>query len=468
MTTMHLDTCIRNGTVVTASERVVTDLGIRNGRVAALGQDLPPADQEIDATGLLVLPGGVDAHCHIEEPSFQGAALADDFASATLAAACGGTTTILSFVNCLPGSGPLRRTLEDYHERARARARIDFAFHILLGDLPAGRLEQELPPLIEDGHRSVKVFMTYDGYKLDDERILSVMDITRRGGGLTMVHAENGGCVHWLSDRLAGAGRVGLGAFAASAPPVVEREATHRAIALAEIAGARALLVHVSATDALEQIRWARNRGLPIYAETCPQYLVRTVSDLETPGWDAARFLCSPPLRSSQDVGELWHGLSSGMLDLVSSDHCAYSLQTKTAGRDRGLAPDFRHMPPGLPGLETRLMLLFQDGVNTGRLTLEQFVALTSTNPAKIYGLYPRKGSLMPGADADIVLWDPNASQVIRHAMLHDACDFSPYENHAVTGLPAMTFSRGECLWNRGQITAKPGRGSLVPRRAAA
>jgi dihydropyrimidinase len=463
-----LDLCIRNGTIVTASDRTVADLGVREGRIVTLGRDLPPAAEEIDATGLLVLPGGVDAHCHIEEPSYQGAALADDFASATLAAACGGTTTVISFVNCLPGTGPMRATLEAYQEKARARARIDFAFHILLGDLPAGGIAQELPALMEDGHLSVKVFMTYDGYRLDDQRILSVMDITRRSGGITMVHAENGDCVHWLSDRLAGAGRTTLGAFATSAPPAAEREATHRAIALAEIAGARALLVHVSAADALEQIRWARQRGLPILAETCPQYLLRTKTDLDTPGWEAARFLCSPPLRTLQDAGELWRALAGGMLDLVSSDHCAFTLKTKMAAGTRNAVPDFRHVPPGLPGLETRLMLLFQEGVTAGRLTLEQFVALTATNPAKIYGLYPCKGSLMPGADADIVLWDPQAAHVIQHSTLHDACDFTPYEGQVVTGMPVMTFSRGDCLWDRGEITARPGRGQRVIRKATA
>src|ERR1700712_3042115 len=195
--TAPLDLCIRNGMLVTASERAVADLGVRNGQIVAFGPDLPAATGEIDATDLLVLPGGVDAHCHIEEPSYQGNVLSDDFASATLAAACGGTTTVVSFVNCLPGTGPLRTTLEAYQEKARARARIDFAFHILLGDLPAGQIAQELPALMQDGHLSVKVFMTYDGYRLDDERILSVMDITRRGGGITMVHAENGDCVHW-------------------------------------------------------------------------------------------------------------------------------------------------------------------------------------------------------------------------------------------------------------------------------
>jgi dihydropyrimidinase len=466
--TAPLDLCIRNGTLVTASERVVADLGVRDGRIMALGRDLPPAATEVDATDLLVLPGGVDAHCHIEEPSYQGAALSDDFASATLAAACGGTTTVISFVNCLPGGGSLRATLEAYQEKARARARIDFAFHLLLGDLPEGRIAQELPALMEDGHLSVKVFMTYDGYRLDDERILSVMDISRRSGGITMVHAENGDCVHWLSDRLAGAGQTRLSAFATSAPPAVEREATHRAIALAEITGARALLVHVSAADALEQIRWARNRGLPILAETCPQYLVQTKDDLDAPDWEAARFLCSPPLRTARDAAHLWQGLAGGMLDLVSSDHCAFSLKTKTAGAARGLAPDFRHVPPGLPGLETRLMLLFEEGVNAGRITVEQFVALTASNPAKIYGLYPRKGSLMPGADADILVWDPKATQVIRHSNLHDACDFTPYEGRSVTGMPVMTFSRGDCLWNRGVVSAKPGRGARVPRKAAA
>ncbi|MDQ0391944.1 dihydropyrimidinase [Labrys monachus] len=464
---MSFDLCIRNGTVVTAAERFAGDIGIRDGRIAAMGRDLPRAERDIDASGLLALPGGVDTHCHIEEPAYAGALLADDFESATLAAACGGTTTIMPFVNRLAGAS-LRESAEDYAGRARARARIDYAFHVILGQDSAGGIGQDLPALMEDGYLSVKVFMNYAGYMLDDEHILEVMATTRRHGGVTMVHAENGHCVHWLSDRLERRERPRLSAFAATSPPAVEREATHRAITLAELSGARTLIVHVSAADAVEQIRWAHARGISVLAETCPQYLVRTVEELDRPGWEAAKYLCSPPLRHAGDAAQLWNSLANGTFQLVSSDHSPYRFEGATGKRSAGPEPHFRHVPPGLPGLETRLTLLFSEGVQAGRITLEQFVALTATNPARIYGLHPRKGSLMPGADADIVLWDAQARGIIRHAELHDACDYSPYEGQAVHGLPVMTFSRGECLWDRGRVAGAAGRGAPVARTKAA
>jgi dihydropyrimidinase len=459
----RFDLCIRNGTIVTASDRFQADLGIRDGRVFAVGRELRGADRDIDASGLLVLPGGVDAHCHIEEPAYLGAELADDFDSATLAAACGGTTTIMPFVNRLEGA-TLRESAEDYAARAQARARIDYAFHVIVGQTSMPSIAEELPALMRDGYLSVKVYMSYAGYMLDDQRILEVMETTRRFGGLTMVHAENGHCVHFLSDRVQRTQGGSLALFGATAPPAVEREATHRAITLAEVSGARTLLVHVSASQALEQIRWAHAHGINILAETCPQYLLRTADDLTRPGWEAAKFLCSPPLRTAADVAQLWQGIGDGTFDLVSSDHCPYRFEGPTGKKVAGSTANFQHVPPGLPGIETRLMLLFSEGVRRRRITLEQFVALTATNPAKIYGLYPTKGSLMPGADADIVLWDPEAQAVIRHAALHDQCDYTPFEGQAIEGCPVMTFSRGECLFDRGRIFGAPGRGRLIAR----
>ncbi|MEA3152282.1 MAG: dihydropyrimidinase, partial [Gammaproteobacteria bacterium] len=405
----------------------------------------------------------VDAHCHIEEPAYQGALLADDFDSATRAAACGGTTTIMPFVNRLHGAS-LRESVEDYSARARARSRIDYAFHIIVGQASLASVAEELPALMDEGFRSVKVFMNYAGYMLDDERILQVMETTRRHGGITLVHAENGHCVHWLSDQLEQSRGSGLAVFAATAPAAVEREATHRAITLAQLSGAKTLLVHVSAAEAAEQIRWAHARGIAVLAETCPQYLLKTADELERPGWEAAKLMCSPPLRQAHDREDLWRGLGNGTFHLVSSDHCPYRFEGPEGKRVAGPTPHFRRVPPGLPGLETRLMLLFSEGVSAGRITPEQFVALTSTNPAKIYGLYPHKGSLMPGADADVVLWDAAAQSTIRHADLHDACDYTPYEGQAVRGMPIMTLSRGECVWDRGRVLGKPGRGRFIER----
>lgn len=462
---MGLDLVIRGGTVVTAADSFRADLGIAGERIAALGADLPKADREIDAAGMLVMPGGVDAHCHVDEPPYLGARLADDFASATRAAACGGTTTILPFVNQLPGMS-LRAAVADYHARAEGRALIDYAFHIILSDAAEAVLGQELPALIEDGYRSIKVFMTYPGYMLSDDRILEVMDVARRHDGTVLVHAENGHCVHWLTRRLEQAGRTDLAAFAEAAPAAVEREATHRAITLSELTGARVMLVHVSAAEAMAQVEWARDRGLPVMAETCPQYLIDAAARLREPGWEGAKHICSPPPRGGDNAERLWSGVTRGSFRLLSSDHCPYRFEgsdgKRSGGGSGGEHPHFRHVPPGVPGLETRLPLLFHEGVTGGRLGAEQFVALTATNPARTYGLYPRKGTLAPGADADIALWDRARPLTIRHAALHDACDYTPYEGREVGAWPVMTLSRGEIVWDRGQVLDRPGRGRFL------
>ncbi len=463
---MRLDLAIRGGTVVTASDEFIADVGVAEGRIVAVARDLPPAQEDVDASGLLVMPGGVDAHCHVDEPEYMGARLADDFASATRAAACGGTTTIMPFANQLPGLS-LRQAVEDYHGRARGKALIDYAFHLIVSDVSGPLIGQELPALIADGYRSFKVFMTYPGYMLDDRQILEVMDAARRGGAVTMVHAENGHCVHWLSQRLEAAGRTGLDAFAESAPPAVEREATHRAIALAEITGAKVMIVHVSSAEALAQIRWGQDRGISVLAETCPQYLLGMGHHLHEPGWEAAKHICSPPPRGEDDAAQLWRGLQQGAFQLVSSDHCPYRFAGSDGKRSQGGEhPHFRKVPPGLPGLETRLPLLYHEGVTQGRLTRQQFVALTATNPARVYGLYPRKGSLMPGADADIALWQQGERRKLRHADLHDECDYTPYEGRDLSAWPVVTFSRGEKVWDRGWVSNAAGRGRHIDDRS--
>jgi dihydropyrimidinase len=458
-----LDLVIRNGTIVTAADTFRGDIGVSQGRVALIGSTLGAARRDIDATDLIVMPGGVDAHCHIDEPPFMGVSLADDFASATRAAACGGTTTIIPFANQLAGC-TLREAVADYHGRARGQALIDYAFHVLLRDLPGALTCEEMPGLMAEGCRSYKVFMSYPGFMLRDDTILDVMAAARQHGGTVLVHAENGHCIHWLSERLERAGRTALNAFAEAAPAAVEREATHRAITLAELSGARVLIVHVSSAQALEQIEWAQSRGLRVMAETCPQYLL-DASPLPGEGWEAAKYLCSPPPRGADDAQRLWSGVSRGIFQVLSSDHCPYRFGG-TAGK-RGLAaePHFRHVPPGVPGIEARLPLLYDAGVLKGRISAQQFVALTCANPARRYGLYPRKGSLAPGSDADIVLWEPKATQ-IRHELLHDACDYTPYEGLEVGAWPIITLSRGEVVWDRGWVSEAHGRGEFLPQHA--
>jgi dihydropyrimidinase len=462
---MALDLVIRNGTIITAADTFRGDIGVADGRIAALGAKLDRAEREIDATDLLVMPGGVDAHCHIDEPAYQGATLADDFASATRAAACGGTTTLLPFANQLPGLS-LHAAVEDYHGRAAGKALIDYAFHIILSSPSQASIAEEIPALIAAGYRSFKVFMTYPGFMLDDEQIMDVMTAAQRHGGTVMVHAENGRCIHWLSRRLEAAGRTDLKAFGESTPAAVEREATHRAITLAELTGAKILLVHVSSAEALEQIEWARDRNLPVSAETCPQYLIDAAEKLAQPGWEAAKYLCAPPPRGGDNAARLWAGVRRGSFQLLSSDHCPYRFDGTDGKRAHGAEPHFRHVPPGVPGLETRMPLLYHAGVAQGRLTAQQFVALTATNPARTYGLYPRKGTLMPGADADIALWDTRKPVVIRHADLHGACDYTPFEGQTVSGWPITTLSRGEVVWDRGRILGRYGRGQYLSQGA--
>jgi dihydropyrimidinase len=462
---MGLDLAIRNGTVATASDTFQADIGIAGGRVAVIGADIGKAEKEIDATDLLVLPGGVDAHCHVDEPAYLNATLADDFASATRSAACGGTTTIVSFANQLAGRS-LRDAVTDYHGRAEGKALIDYAFHIILSDVSQAVLGQEMPALMADGYRSFKVFMTYPGYMLDDEKILDVMETVHRHDGTVMVHAENGHCIHWITQRLEAEGRTGLADFQSSAPAIVEREATHRAIALAEITGARVMLVHVSSAEAMEQVEWARHRGITAMAETCPQYLIDHAAHFHDHGWEPAKYMCSPPPRGGDNADRLWSGVKLGTFQLLSSDHCPYRFEgpdgkrSQSAGKGDRL--DFRHVPPGVPGLETRLPLLYDQGVAKGRLRLQEFVALTATNPARTYGLYPRKGTLVPGADADLALWDTRKPVTIRHDDLHDGCDYTPYEGREVAAWPVMTLSRGEVVWDRGWVSNRYGRGQFL------
>ena len=457
----QFDTVIRGGTVATAADVFEADIGIVGGRIAAMGASLGAGRDEIDARGKLVLPGGVDAHCHLDQPSSDGSVCADDFRTGTIAAACGGTTTVIPFAAQMKGRS-LREAVEDYHRRASGKAVIDYAFHLIVTDPTDQVLGQELPALIRDGYTSFKIYMTYDDLKLNDRQILEVLAVARREGAMVMVHAENADVIGWLTDRLEAAGLTAPRYHATSRPPAVEREATHRAISLGEIVGVPILLVHVSARDAVEQIRWAQGRGLPVYAETCPQYLYLTEDDLAKPGFEGAKCLCSPPPRDKASQEAVWHGLRSGVFQVFSSDHAPTRYNDPQGKMIRGANASFRYVPNGVPGIETRLPLLFS-GIAQGRIDLTTFVALTATNPARIYGLYPKKGTLAIGADADIAIWDPEKAVTITNDLLHHAVDFTPYEGIAVKGWPVLTLSRGEAVWQGGEVKATPGRGAFLP-----
>jgi len=455
------DTVIRHGLVVTASDTVAADVGIRGGRVVALGHELTRGRDEIDARGKLVLPGGVDAHCHLDQAMEGTARMADDFESGTRSAACGGTTTVIPFAAQLKGQS-LQAAVDDYHRRAAGKAAVDYAFHLIVSDPTEAVLKEELPALIEAGCTSFKIYMTYDDMKLDDRQILRVLAVARRHGALAMVHAENADCIAWLTETLEACGHTAPKYHALARPMIIEREATHRAISLSELVDVPILIVHVSGREAVEQIRWARARGLRIHAETCPQYLLLTADDLDR-GYEGAKCVCSPPPRDRANQQVLWDGLADGLFTIVSSDHAPFRFDDPHGKKPGGREVAFQHIPNGIPGLETRLPLLFSEGVRRGRITLNQFVALTSTQPARLYGLHPRKGTIAIGADADIAIWDPELEVTIDNRNLHHAVDYTPYEGTQVTGWPVTTMVRGVRVWDGGVFCAPAGHGVFLP-----
>ena len=458
-----LDLVVRNALVATASDTFESDIGIRDGRVVALGLDLPEAGCTIDAAGRTVTPGGVDAHCHLDQPMDPPVRMADDFDSGTRAAACGGTTTVIAFAAQHKGAS-LRAAVDDYHGRAEGKAHVDHAFHLIVSDPTPAVLHDELPALIAEGYTSFKIYMTYDDLKLDDGQILDVLEVARRGDALAMVHAENADCIEWLTRRLEASGRTAPRFHAQARPMLVEREATHRAIALSELVDVPILIVHVSGREAVEQIRWARAHGLNVFAETCPQYLFLTAADLGIDdGYLGARCVCSPPPRNKDNQQVIWNGLADGLFTIFSSDHAPFRYDAPEGKKPGGQEVAFRHIPNGIPGIETRMPLLYTHGVLKGRITLNRFVELTATNPAKTYGIHPRKGTIAVGADADLVMWG-EAPRTIRNADLHHNVDYTPYEGIELLAWPALTLSHGQVVWDGEQFHERPGQGRFLKR----
>jgi dihydropyrimidinase len=456
-----LDLVVRRARVATAADFFEADIGIAGGKVSALGRSLPNAAREIDAAGRLVTPGGVDGHCHLDQPMPPPLRMGDDFLTGTRSAACGGTTTVIPFAAQQKGHS-LRAAVEDYHRRARGKAAIDYAFHLIVTDPTPQVLREELPALIGEGYTSFKLYMTYDDLKLSDREILEVMDVARREGAMVMVHAENSDAIAWLTDRLLAAQRTAPRHHAESRPAPVEREATHRAITFSELLDVPILVVHVSGAEAIEQIRWGQGRGLNIYAETCPQYLFLTAEHLGTGGFEGAKCVCSPPPRDAASQHAVWQGLANGAFHVFSSDHAPFRYDDPHGKRPGGKEVPFPHIPNGIPGLETRLPLLFSEGVGKARITLQQFVALTATNPARMYGLYPRKGTIAIGSDADLVIWDETREVTITNRMLHHAIDYTPYEGMPIRGWPAVTLSRGEVAWQNEKYLGRAGHGVFL------
>lgn len=455
------DLVIRGGRVATAAEVMSCDVGVRDGKVAALAQGLEAGAREIDATGKLVLPGGVDSHCHIEQLSSAGIMNADDFYSATVSAAFGGTTTVIPFAAQHRGMS-VKQVVADYHGRAGPKAVVDYAFHLIITDPTPTVLREELPELMRQGCTSFKVYMTYDPMKLDDYQMLEVLHAARREGAMMMVHAENHDIIRWLSERLLDGGHTAPKFHAVSHARLAEGEATHRAISLSELMDVPLLVVHVSAAEAMEEIRRAQGRGLRIYGETCPQYLFLTAQDLDKAGMEGAKFCCSPPPRDEAAQEAIWRGLVDGTFQVYSSDHAPYRFD-EGGKLVNGPDADFKHIPMGVPGLELRMPMLFSEGVRTGRISLNRFVELTAANGARLYGLYPRKGTIAPGSDADLAVWDENATRTIAPGSLHDATGYSPYEGRTVHGWPVTVIRRGEVVVEDDTLHAERGSGAFLP-----
>ena len=455
------DLVIRRGTVATAADTTACDIGIKDGVVAMLGKNLGLGAREIDASGRVVLPGGIDSHCHIEQRSSAGVVCADDFYSATVSAAFGGTTTVIPFAAQHRGQS-LRQVVEEYHAAARPKAVIDYAFHLIISDPSEQVMGQELPALIRDGYTSFKVYMTYDLLALDDRQMLDILAVARREGALVMVHAENHEMINWLTSRLL---ERGLGAprfHAVSHARLAEGEATNRAVALSQLLDVPILLVHVSAGEAIDVIRNAQTKGLRIYGETCPQYLFLTADDLARPGVEGAKFCCSPPPRDHAAQQAVWTGLKNGTFQVFSSDHAPYRFDA-SGKLPHGDKTTFKEIANGVPGIELRLPLLFSEGVGQGRLDLNAFVALTATNHAKLYGLYPKKGTIAVGSDADIVIWDPERETEITAGMLHDNVGYTPYEGRRLRGWPVTVLSRGRIVVEDRKLGAERGSGQFLP-----
>src|SRR6201988_170808 len=406
---MRFDTVIRNATVVTATDTYRADVGISGDRVSAIAAQLPAesSGKILDATGLLLIPGGIDVHTHLDMP-FGGTTSADDFETGTIAAAFGGTTTLIDFAIQYKGQS-LRQAFDTWMGKASSKATCDYAFHCIVTDVSSGQLS-EMNDLVHEGVTSFKLFMAYPGvFMLDDASIFKALQTTAKNGGLVCMHAENGSAIDVIVQQALAEGKKAPKYHALTRPTTAEAEAVGRAIALAEMAGAPIYIVHLSCNDALEKVREARDRGLPVYAETCPQYLYLSLDNMDAPGFEAAKYVFTPPLREKWHQEKLWSGLKRDHLQVVSTDHCPFCFkEQKELGKD-----DFTKIPNGGPGVEHRMSLIYSGGVAQGRFSVNRFVQLVSTAPAKLFGLYPRKGTIAVGSDADLVIFDPDRKHTI-------------------------------------------------------
>jgi dihydropyrimidinase len=458
-------TLIAGGTVVTAADTFAADVLVEGETIVALGHGLQ-GDATIDATGMYVVPGGIDVHTHLDMP-FGGTTASDDFFTGHRAAACGGTTMHIDFV-IQPKGASLREAIDLWHAKASGKAAVDYGFHVAITDLTEAVL-REIPDCVGLGVTSLKVFLAYKGaLQIDDTTLFRTLQQGARHGLLTMVHCENGDAIDILVGEALAAGNTAPVYHALTRPPQLEAEATSRAVRLAEVAGAPLYIVHLTEAGALDAVRGARGRGNRfIHAETCVQYFFFTRDDLARPGFEGAKYVCSPPFREASDQQALWGGIADGTLEIVSTDHCAFWYEGGRDGRSRGKElglGDFSKIPNGCPGIEDRMMLMYTHGVGRGRISLNRWVELCCTNPARLFGCYPRKGVIAPGADADIVLWDPTARHVLSAATQHQNTDYNLYEGMEVVGVPHTVLLRGRVVVDARRWVGQAGAGQFIKR----
>ena len=457
---------IRNGSVVTAASTSAADVLIEGGLIKEVRKGIDATGHTVvDAGGMLVLPGGIDAHTHMDMP-FGGTTSADDFETGTRAAAIGGTTTIIDFAIQARGTR-MRDALDIWWGKAEGKACIDYGLHMIVTDLGSDEGKQgldDMDDMVREGITSFKLFMAYKNVLMvDDGTIFKAMQQTAKNGALIAMHAENGSVIDVIVQQALAVGKTAPIYHALTRPTLAEAEAVNRCIALSEMAGVPVYIVHLSCEDALNKVREARDRGLPAFAETCPQYLLLSIEEnAKNESFEDAKYVFTPPLREKKNQPKLWEGLRTDNLQVVSTDHCPFCFNDqKILGKD-----DFTKIPNGGPGVENRMQLMFHHGVNKGNITLNRFVEITAEAPARIFGLYPRKGVIAAGSDADIVIWDPNADFTISAATHHMRVDFSMFEGYKVKGNARQVFSRGELVVENGKFLGKVGRGQYLRREA--
>lgn len=458
-----MSTLIKNGRIITAEQNYIADIYIEKDKITTIGNQLKiDADKTIDAKDKYVIPGGVDVHTHLDMP-FGGTTSSDDFESGTKAAAFGGTTCLIDFAIQSKGER-MRDALDTWWKKAEGKATIDYGLHMIITDLPDAQIE-DMSSMVNEGVTSFKLFMAYPNVLMvDDATIFKALRHTAKTGALVCMHAENGNVIDLIVQQTLAEGKKSPIYHALSRPTTAEGEAVNRSIALAEMAGAPIYIVHLSCNDALEKVAEARDRGLPAYAETCPQYLFLSLDDMNQPGFEDAKYVFTPPLREKWHQDKLWAGLQKNTLQVVSTDHCPFCFkEQKELGKD-----DFTKIPNGGPGIEHRLQLLFEGGVNEKRISVNRWVELTSTAPAKMFGLYPKKGTIAVGSDADIVIWDPNYEHTLSAASHHMHVDYSMFEGKKIKGNAETVLSRGDIIVGKNKFLGHAGRGNFVRRDAYA